>query len=117
MHPVAQRELEEAREAIAALCRRYGVRRLWIFGSATGEGFDPERSDYDFLAEYGGRPDDIGPLDLLVMLPEQLASVLRRDVDVVDTRGVARKNEFFQRSVERTKREVYAAEDRLVARC
>ena len=116
MHPVAQRELDDAREAIAALCQRYGVRRLWVFGSATGPEFDPARSDYDFLAESGECPREISPLDLLVTFPEELARVLGRDVDVVGVGGVERKNEFFRRSVERTKREVYASEDGLVPR-
>ena len=116
MHPVAQRELEENREAIAALCRRYGVVRLWLFGSATGEEFDPARSDFDFIAECGERSKGISPLDLLVVFPEELAGVVGRDVDIVDVRAVERKNEFFRRSVERTKREVYAAEDRHLAR-
>ena len=37
-------------EALPALCRRFGVRRLDLFGSAaTGGPFDPGRSDLDFL--------------------------------------------------------------------
>ena len=37
---------------IIALCRRHHVRRLALFGSATDERFDPERSDLDFLVEF-----------------------------------------------------------------
>ena len=36
---------------IAALCERYGVAHLELFGSATGPDFKPENSDYDFLVE------------------------------------------------------------------
>lgn len=36
--------LELDREASAALCRQYGVRRLAVFGSATTDRFDPERT-------------------------------------------------------------------------
>jgi predicted nucleotidyltransferase len=32
---------------VRALCRRYGVRRLELFGSATTGAFDPQRSDVD----------------------------------------------------------------------
>jgi len=47
------KEIETHREQIAELCRRYGVKRLELFGSATrGSDFDPERSDIDFLIEF-----------------------------------------------------------------
>jgi len=38
--------------ALRQLCERFGVRRLEIFGSATTDGFDPNRSDLDLLVEY-----------------------------------------------------------------
>jgi predicted nucleotidyltransferase len=36
---------------VAVLCRRYPVRRLAPFGSATRPEFDPPRSDLDFLVD------------------------------------------------------------------
>ena len=45
-------------DAIGELCRRYGVRRLVLFGSAVTDRFDPSRSDVDFLVESGTRPAD-----------------------------------------------------------
>lgn len=36
------RVIEEKREALEALCRRFQVRRLDLFGSAVGEGFGSE---------------------------------------------------------------------------
>ena len=36
---------------ITALCERYGVAHLELFGSATGPDFQAESSDYDFLVE------------------------------------------------------------------
>jgi predicted nucleotidyltransferase len=49
MHALIDRHLSE----IAALCRRYGVRRLEVFGSAArGIDFDPATSDADFLVEF-----------------------------------------------------------------
>lgn len=38
---------------ITGLCRGRRVRRLRLIGSAAGEDFDPERSDVDFLVEFG----------------------------------------------------------------
>jgi len=34
------------------LCRRYGVRKLELFGSATDGAFDPRTSDLDFLVDF-----------------------------------------------------------------
>ena len=41
------------RKELTALCRRYGVRRLEVFGSAArAADFDPKTSDADFLVEF-----------------------------------------------------------------
>ena len=37
---------------IPDLCRRFGVARLELFGSAASGAFDPQRSDLDFLVEF-----------------------------------------------------------------
>jgi len=42
-------------EAIAAFCRKWGIKRLSFFGSIVRDDFDPERSDVDVLVEL--RPD------------------------------------------------------------
>jgi len=45
-------DIEQKRDAIAALCNRYGVARLEVFGSAArGAGFDANRSDADLLGD------------------------------------------------------------------
>ena len=40
------------REDLRNLCRRFGVRRFDLFGSAALGDFDPARSDLDFLVEF-----------------------------------------------------------------
>ena len=48
--------ISEKQEELAAICRRYDVARLEVFGSAArGADFDPERSDADFFVEF--KPD------------------------------------------------------------
>ncbi len=49
--------IDDKRTQIEALCRRYRVRRLDVFGSAIREDFDPSRSDVDFLVEFEADPD------------------------------------------------------------
>ena len=47
------KEIETHRDQIADLCRRYGVKRLELFGSAArGSDFEPGRSDIDFLVDF-----------------------------------------------------------------
>ena len=50
----------DQRTLLADLCRRFGVVRLDLFGSATGPEFDPAASDLDFIVEYPPH-HDLGP--------------------------------------------------------
>lgn len=42
-------------DAIRALARKYGVRRLELFGFAASDAFDPATSAVDFLVEHPSR--------------------------------------------------------------
>ena len=99
--------IEEKRDALGEICRRYGVARLEVFGSAAGEGFDPERSDIDFLVEF--RPGvDLGPwMARYFDLGRELEGLLGREVDLVMTSAL--KNPYFVREVNRTRKLLYAA--------
>jgi len=44
--------IEEKREELEGMCRRHGVQRIELFGSAIGSGFDAHRSDLDFLVTF-----------------------------------------------------------------
>ncbi len=45
--------IERNRDRIAELCRRHGVRRIDLFGSAArGDDFDPATSDVDLMYEF-----------------------------------------------------------------
>lgn len=99
--------IEDQLEAIQELCREYGVARLEVFGSATGDAFDPERSDVDFLVTY---PDGYvyGPwMGRYFELQERLEALLGRPVDLVMTSAL--RNRFFTRSVNQSRRLLYAA--------
>jgi uncharacterized protein len=94
------------REEIAELCRRHRVRRLALFGSAVGEGFDPERSDLDFLVEFKPLPPGTYA-DTYFGLLEALQQLFGRTVDLVDDSAI--KNPYFRESVERSQALLYAA--------
>ena len=99
--------LDQHRGEIAALCRRYGVRRLELFGSGASQDFDPQRSDLDFLVDFGANGDQ----DLFHRyfgLNEALEQLLGRKVDLVMVGAM--KNPFFIESVNKTRQNIYAAE-------
>lgn len=92
---------------IAEICKRYGVRRLELFGSATTDAFDPRRSDFDFLLEFNANPSNL--FNRYFGLKESLESLYDREVDLVMVGAM--KNPFFIDSANKTRRLVYAAKD------
>ena len=103
-----QPEIEERRDAVAALCRRYGVTRLELFGSAArGVDFDPQRSDFDFLVDFDLRTS-LSPLEQFIGFAEALEHLLGRRVDVVERKAVeASRNYIRRRAIFRTTETVY----------
>ena len=99
--------ITERRNEIHALCRRYGVARLELFGSATTEAFDPQRSDLDFLVDFDANPADL--FKRYFGLKESLEALYGRNVDLVMLGAMA--NPYFIDAVNRTRQVVYAAED------
>ncbi len=92
---------------IPELCRRYGVRRLELFGSATTAAFDPRRSDLDFLVDFDGNPSDL--FKRYFGLKESLEALYGRDVDLVMIGAM--ENPYFIKAVNATRQLVYASED------
>lgn len=81
MHEAVKSRLTE----IVVACRRHGVVRLDVFGSAARSvDFDPERSDADFVADLG---EEYG-LSEYLGLKDDLELVLGRPVDLVTKRAL-----------------------------
>jgi predicted nucleotidyltransferase len=83
--------VEQHREEIAALCRRYGVRKLELFGSAASGSFDASTSDIDFFYEFDADPTSLS--DRFFGLMEDLERLLGRKVDLVSSRDA--RNPYF----------------------
>ncbi|HZW08996.1 MAG TPA: nucleotidyltransferase domain-containing protein [Phycisphaerales bacterium] len=93
-------------DKIAELCRRHGVRRLFLIGSALGEGFDPERSDVDFLVEFEPH-ESKGFDDVYFLLLADLKALLGREVDLIERHCI--RNPVVRHSIEHSKVPLYAA--------
>lgn len=100
-------ELVERKSDLEGLCRRLGVRRLEVFGSAATGEFHPEDSDIDFLVEFD--PAVIGPgyFRRYFDLKESLEQMFGRPVDLVINSAI--RNPYFRQSVDRSKILLYAA--------
>jgi len=101
------RLVEDKHQAIDAICRRFDVRRLEVFGSAArGVDFQPDVSDVDFLVEFDPA-SRLPPLDGFFGLQAELSSLLGRPVDLVEAGAV--RNPYVLASIERNREVVYAA--------
>lgn len=96
---------------IEALCRKYRIARLDLFGSAATGKFKPATSDLDFLVDLGEY--DASVLDRYLGLADDLEALLAREVDLVTVKSL--KNPYFIASVNHTKAMLYEAGDREAA--
>ena len=97
--------LEQHRQQIAGLCRKYGVRKLELFGSAARDDFDPERSDVDFFFAFDADPSALA--DRFFGLMEDLEQLLGRKVDLVSSQDV--HNPYFLQVANQHRVTLYAA--------
>jgi predicted nucleotidyltransferase len=81
-----------------ALCRRFHVRRLDLFGSAArGTDFDPARSDLDLLVAYEPAKGPPALADFLA-LREALEDLLGRKVDLAMESAI--RNPYLRASID-----------------
>ena len=102
----AEQILVQKRTGIQALCHKYAVRRLRVFGSALRGDWDPKTSDFDFLAEFDV-VGDMNAYDQLMGFVIEMERLLGSKVDVVDWN--AARNPFFKRHADRQARELFAS--------
>lgn len=91
---------------LAELCRRYKVAKLELFGSAVSGGFDPARSDLDFVVQF----QDVPPrelFDLFFGLLHGLEDLFGRRVDLLDRAAI--RSPYMLSAVQSDARLVYAA--------
>jgi uncharacterized protein with HEPN domain/predicted nucleotidyltransferase len=94
---IVERNLPE----IAELCRRFGVRRLDLFGSAATGRFDDRRSDLDFLVKF--EPEARGKSYFRLL--EEFEKLFGRKVDLLTEDGL--ENPFLRRRIETERRTLF----------
>ncbi len=97
---------EQVLGTLISLCRQYRVRDLALFGSAAGEGFNPETSDIDILVDFEPMPATEHMHQYFALL-EALESLFQRRVDLVERSSI--RNPYVLASILKSRVDLYAA--------
>lgn len=87
-----------------ALCKKYKVRKLYLFGSILTPKFN-ENSDIDILVNFNSEIDHNTYADNFLDFYHALKSLFNRDIDLIDETAV--KNPYFKEELEETKHLIY----------
>ncbi len=98
--------IEQNKNTLALLCKKYRVAALDVFGSATTDDFNELSSDLDFLVEFDSSVK-ANRFDTFFALLEELKKLFGRPVDLVEPGGL--RNPYFIESINQTRRRIYAA--------
>jgi predicted nucleotidyltransferase len=88
---------------IKELCKQNKVKTFSAFGSVTRDDFKND-SDIDFIVDFE-ETDPFKYTDLYFQLKEQLEQLLKRQIDLIEERGI--KNKFFRKELGSTKILIY----------
>jgi predicted nucleotidyltransferase len=94
------------RAQLVALCRKYRVRRLDVFGSAARDDFDEQSSDIDLPVEFDGMPY-ADRADAYLGLLTETEVLLGRRVDLVEVGAV--RNPYIRDGIEASRQLLFAA--------
>ena len=102
MHPA----IEQYKDDIYIICKRYRVSKLDVFGSAARkDDFNTTSSDADFLIEFA--PEVKVGLGELIGIKTELENLLGRNVDLLEPEAIV--NPYVLKSIKGNRESVYAA--------
>jgi predicted nucleotidyltransferase len=96
--------VEQHLGALSDLCRRYGVERLYLFGSAVSGRLEPS-SDLDFFVEMADRQPNAAYAGRYLAFAEELERLFARRVDLVTEQAV--RNPYLRREIQATRQLIY----------
>ena len=96
--------LEKNKSKLAEECRRFGVRRLEVFGSVARDDFDPANSDFDFIVSFRDKTPGTYA-DRYLDFATAIEKLLGRKIDLLTERCI--RNPYFRREVDAARRIVY----------
>ncbi len=90
--------IEQHHAELRTLCRRYGVLRLDLFGSAATGAFQSATSDLDFVATFADT-DQPGYARRYLHFAEALEALFGRPVDLLTERAIEATRQLCARSL------------------
>ena len=100
------RDISDHSREIAALCEKYRVVRLEVFGSAARGGFDAATSDIDLIAEFASTREP-GYADRYMDFADALEALLGYKVDLLTPPSI--RNRHFAENIKRDAILIYDA--------
>ncbi|MDN5870158.1 MAG: nucleotidyltransferase domain-containing protein [Nitrococcus sp.] len=97
--------IDDNRDSIRALCRKYGVRKMDVFGSVLHEDFDVVASDVDVLVVF--EPGESDSFSNFLDLKEALEALFTRPVDLLEPHTI--RNRRLRHHIEQSSVPIYAA--------
>jgi len=97
-------EIENKIEKLVALCNKYKVNRMFVFGSIAKENFNSQTSDVDLIVEL----EDLPPSEkgeMLMKLWSELEDLFARKVDLLTSLNI--KNPYLRKEIENSKFLIY----------
>lgn len=94
-------------DKIIALCKKYKVAKLWVFGSILTPRFNDD-SDVDFLVDFDDdtiNSEGLDWADLFFDFIHDLEALMKRKIDLVCDDSV--KNPYFRKELDNTKQLIY----------
>lgn len=91
---------------LTELCRRYGVKRLELFGSAARMDFDSQHSDVDFVVDFA-EEHVLGAFEQYFGFKEALEQLFERSVDLVEEKAI--RNPYFRQAIAQDRMMIYGA--------
>lgn len=96
--------IEQQKASIAEVCRKFGVGRLEVFGSAARGDYDGQKSDLDFIANFLP-PLHPGVASRFLGLAEALEEIFARPVDLLTDSML--RNPVLREEVNRDRTPIY----------
>lgn len=103
----AMKLIEMHIDKIIALCKKYRVAKLWVFGSILTPRFNDD-SDVDFSVNFDAetiKKEGLDWADIFFDFMHELENLFGRRIDLVCDDAV--KNKFFREELDRTKQLIY----------
>ena len=95
-------------DKIIALCKKYKVAKLWVFGSILTPRFNDE-SDVDFLVDFDEQKIDLlDYADNFFNFSHEIEAIVGRKVDMVVNKSI--RNRFFRAEVDETRKLLWSAQ-------